>query len=224
MKKVSNIGFRQVKKKMQIAPSILGADYGDLNHYLKKLESFSDMFHVDVMDGNFVPNLTIGAVVVNDIKTTVPLDCHLMINNPGDYVDEYVKAGAASITIHAEASKNLKKDVEQIKKFGVKACVAINPATPVKKIEKVLPELDMVLVMSVVPGFGGQAFMPEVLPKIVEIRQKYPELDIQIDGGITHETAPLAKQAGANIFVAGSYILKSENPKKAAERLRDSLK
>lgn len=223
MNKISNIGFRQVKNKIKIAPSILGADYGDLNHFLRSLESFSDMYHVDVMDGNFVPNLSIGAMVVDKIKTTVPLDCHLMINNPGQYIPEYVKAGAASITIHAEASKDLKKDVAMIKDSGVKACVAINPATPVKKIEKVLPELDMVLVMSVVPGFGGQAFMPEALPKIAQIRKMYPELDIQIDGGITHETAPLAKKAGANVFVAGSYILKSDDPKAAAERLRTSV-
>ena len=217
------ISFRTVKPKIKIAPSILGADYGDLNHYLQKLEPFSDMFHVDVMDGNFVPNLSIGAMVVDKIKTTIPLDCHLMVNHPEKYIENFAKAGAFSITIHAEASKNLKKDIELIKNFGCRAGVAINPGTPVKKIEKIIPLTDLVLIMSVEPGFGGQSFMPDVLKKIAEIRRSHPELDIQIDGGITHETAPLAKRVGVNIFVAGSYILKADDPKAAAERLRDSV-
>jgi len=206
--------------KIKIAPSILGADYGDLNHYLQKLEPFSDWFHVDVMDGNFVPNLTIGSVVVGGIKTTIPLDCHLMINHPEQYAEEFVKAGAHLITVHSEATKNLKSVIEKIQSYGCLAGVSINPKTPVKKIEKVLPLVDLALVMSVEPGFGGQSFMPEVLPKIAEIREKYPNLDIQIDGGITDKTAPAAKAVGANIFVSGSYILKADNPAEAAERLR----
>lgn len=209
--------------KVKIAPSILGADYGDLNHYLQKLEPFSDMFHVDVMDGNFVKNLTIGSVVVSGIKTTIPLDCHLMINHPEMYIEDFAKAGAHIITIHEETSKNLKKDIELIQSFNCLAGVSINPKTPVKKIEKVLPLVDLVLIMSVEPGFGGQDFMPEVLPKIKQIRDKYPNLDIAIDGGIDDKTAPLAKSVGANVFVAGSYILKSDNPKAAAERLRQSV-
>jgi len=217
------ISYRQVNPKIKIAPSILGADYGDLNHYLQKLEPFSDWFHVDVMDGNFVPNLTIGAVVVNSIKTSVPLDCHLMINHPDQYTEDFAKAGAHSITIHAEVSKNLKKDIEKIQSFGCLAGVSINPKTPLKKIEKVLPMVDLVLIMSVEPGFGGQEFMPEVLPKIAAIRKMYPELDIAVDGGITHETGPMARSVGANIFVAGSYILKADDPKAAAEKLRASV-
>lgn len=208
----------------KLYPSILGADYGDLNQFLKDIEGFSEAFHVDVMDGNFVPNLTIGPVVVNSIKTTLPLDCHLMINNPGEYIEDFVEAGASNITIHAEASKNLKKDIQLIQELGCRASVAINPDTPVKKIAKILPMLDMVLVMSVFPGFGGQKFMPEVLPKIKEIRDLQPNLDIQVDGGINDKTAPLAKSMGANIFVAGSFILKSDNPKEAAEKLKNSLK
>lgn len=219
----SAVSFREVKKKVKIAPSILGADYGDLNHYLQKLESFSDLFHVDVMDGNFVPNLSIGAMVVNCIKTSVPLDCHLMINHPEKYIDDFAKAGAHAITIHAEVSKNLKKDIERIHDLGVLAGVSINPKTPVKKIEKVLPIVDLVLIMSVEPGFGGQEFMPEVLPKIAQIRKMYPELDIAVDGGINDKTAPMAGSVGANIFVAGSYILKAENPKAAADKLRASV-
>lgn len=209
--------------KVKISPSILGADYGDLNHYLRKLEPFSDMFHVDVMDGNFVPNLTIGPVVVNGIKTTIPLDCHLMINHPEMYIEDFAKAGAHIITIHEEASRNLKKDIELIQSFNCLAGVSINPKTPVKKIEKILPLVDLVLIMSVEPGFGGQDFMPEVLPKIKQIRDKYPNLDIAIDGGIDDKTASLARSFGANVFVAGSYILESDNPKAAAERLRKAV-
>jgi len=205
---------------IKITPSILGIDYGRMNEHLKELESFSDMFHVDVMDGNFVPNLTIGAPVVEKIQSDVPLDLHLMIRNPHRYIQDFADAGAASITIHAEASLHLADDVQKIKDAGCKACVAISPDTPVSKISTVLPMLDMVLVMSVVPGFGGQAFIPEVLEKVKWLREHYPNLDIQIDGGITDKTAPLAIEAGANVLVSGSYILKSDNPEEAAENLR----
>ncbi len=207
-------------KKILIAPSILGADYGDLNRYLKKLEPIVDWFHVDVMDGNFVKNLTIGACVVKGIKTKKPLDCHLMINNPHLYVEDFAKAGAASITIHVEASRHLPEDIDKIKKLGCKAGVSINPETPVSKISSVLPMVDLVLVMSVHPGFGGQKFIPEVLDKIRWIREHYPKLDIQIDGGIDDKTAHLAVEAGANVLVAGSYILKSKNPREAVRKLR----
>ncbi len=215
------VSFRTIKPKIKIAPSILGVDYGDLNHHLQQLEPFSDWFHVDVMDGNFVPNMSIGAMVVDKIKTTIPLDCHLMINYPEDYIEDFAKAGAYAITVHAEATKDLKLTIEKIHELGCKAGVSINPKTPVTKIEKVLSLVDLVLIMSVEPGFGGQKFMPEVLSKIEIIRKKYPELDISIDGGITHITAPLAREAGANVFVAGSYILKADNPKEAADKLRE---
>lgn len=207
--------------EIKIAPSILGIDYGRMNEHLAELAPFSDMFHVDVMDGNFVDNLTVGAPVVARIKTDVPLDCHLMINNPHRYIKDFAKAGAHSITIHAEASLHLSDDLQKIKDAGCKACVALNPDTPVDKISKVLPMLDMVLVMSVHPGFGGQAFIPEVLEKVKWLREHYPNLDIQIDGGISDKTAPLAIEAGANVLVSGSYILKSDNPAKAAQSLRD---
>lgn len=209
-----------MKKEIKIAPSILGIDYGRMNEHLAQLAPFSDMFHVDVMDGNFVPNLTIGPPVISCIKTDVPLDCHLMIRNPHRFIDDYAEAGAASITIHAEASLHLAPDVEKIKKAGCKACVAINPDTPVEKIAPVLSMLDMVLVMSVVPGFGGQKFIPEVLEKVKWIREHYPNLDIQIDGGINDKTAPLAIEAGANVLVAGSYILNSGDYGKAVESLK----
>lgn len=206
--------------ELKIAPSILGADYGRLNEHLAELAPFSDMFHVDVMDGNFVDNLTIGAPVVKWIKTDVPLDCHLMINHPHKYIKDFAEAGAASITIHAEASLHLSDDIQKIKDAGCRAGVALNPDTPIDKISKVLPMLDMVLVMSVHPGFGGQSFIPEVLDKVRWLREHYPNLDIQIDGGISDKTAGAAKEAGANILVAGSYILKNENPAEAVARLR----
>ncbi len=206
--------------KIKITPSILGIDYGRMNEHLAELAPFADMFHVDVMDGNFVENLTIGAPVVEKIKTDVPLDCHLMIRNPHRYVEAYAKAGAASITIHAEASLHLADDIQKIKDAGCKVCVALNPETSVDKISKVLPMLDMVLVMSVHPGWGGQSFITEVLEKVKWIREHYPNLDIQIDGGITDKTAPQAIEAGANVLVSGSYILKSDDPANAAASLK----
>lgn len=211
-------------KKILIAPSILGIDYGRLNEHLKELEPFSDWFHVDVMDGNFVPNLSIGAMVVNKMETEIPLDCHLMINNPHRYIEDFAKAGAFSITIHAEASRHLPEDIIKIKELGCRAGVSINPDTSVDTIAKVLPMVDLVLIMSVNPGFGGQSFIPEVLEKVKWLREHFPDLDIQIDGGINDKTAPLAIEAGANVLVAGSYILKNKNPAEAADKLRSLYK
>lgn len=208
--------------KIKIAPSILGIDYGRLNDHLKELEPVADWFHVDVMDGNFVPNISIGAMVVAKIKTKVPLDCHLMIHQPHKYLEDFAKAGAYSITIHAEASKHLSADIDKIHALGCRAAVSINPDTPIDKIAPILPKLEMVLVMSVFPGFGGQKFIPEVLEKVRWLRSHYPKLDIEIDGGINNETAPLALEAGANILVAGSYILKADDPAEAARRLKCS--
>ena len=209
-------------KEILIAPSILGIDYGRLNEHLKELEPFSDWFHVDVMDGNFVPNLSIGAMVVNKMETEIPLDCHLMINNPHRYIEDFAKAGAFSITIHAEASRHLPEDIIKIKELGCRAGVSINPDTSVDTIAKVLPMVDLVLIMSVNPGFGGQSFIPEVLEKVKWLREHFPDLDIQIDGGINDKTAPLAIEAGANVLVAGSYILKNKNPSEAVDKLINS--
>lgn len=205
---------------IQISPSILGADYGDLNHFLKRFEPIADSFHVDVMDGQFVDNLTFGAPVVAQMKTKRPLVCHLMVKQPHQLIADFAKAGAQTIIIHAEASEDLARDLGAIRKLGCRAGVSINPETPDHRIEDVLPLADVVLVMSVHPGHGGQAFMPEVLPKISAIRARYPQLDIAVDGGINDKTAPLVVKAGANILVAGSYLLKNKSPKKAAEALR----
>lgn len=192
--------------KIQIAPSILSADFGNLNEEMKSVESYADLFHVDVMDGHFVPNLTIGAPVVKCLKSALPLSCHLMIENPENFVEQFAKAGAATITIHVEAAKDLKTIISQIKSYGVRAGVSIKPKTEVSAIESVINDVDEVLVMSVEPGFGGQEFMENSLEKIAALRKMRPDLDIAVDGGINDKTAKRVIEAGANILVSGSYI------------------
>jgi ribulose-phosphate 3-epimerase len=206
--------------KIKIAPSILSADFGRLNEEIASIEPYSDMLHVDVMDGHFVPNITIGAPVVRCLKTKLPLDCHLMIEKPEAYIEDFVKAGAASITVHQEACKHLHRVLQQIKSFKVKAAVSINPATPLEMIAEVLDDLDMVLIMSVNPGFGGQQFIDSAIGKIIALRELAPKIDIQVDGGINAETARMCREAGANILVAGSYIFGAKDRQKVIEALR----
>lgn len=208
--------------KLKIAPSILSADFGKLNKEVASIEKYSDMLHVDVMDGHFVPNITIGAPVVRCIKTKLPLDCHLMIEHPEKYIDDFVKAGASSITVHQEAcAANLDAVLKQIRSHrGMKAAVSINPCTPMEMIEEVLDDVDMVLVMSVNPGFSGQKFIDTALGKIMALRELKPKLDIQVDGGINAETARMCIEAGANILVAGSYIFGAKDRKEAIGSLR----
>lgn len=207
-------------KKVKIAPSILSSDFGKLNEEIASVEPYSDLLHVDVMDGHFVPNITIGPPIVKCIKTSLPLDCHLMIENPDDYVEAFVKAGANSITIHQEVCPHLNRSIQKIKALGVKAGVSINPATPIEMIEEELEDIDLVLIMSVNPGFGGQEFIESALGKIAALRELAPDIDIEVDGGVNEETAKLCIEAGANILVAGSYIFKSKDRKKAIESLR----
>lgn len=207
--------------RLKIAPSILSADFGRLNDEIKSIEKEADLIHVDVMDGHFVPNLTIGAPVVKKIKSRRPLDCHLMIEHPERYLEEFKEAGAKIITVHAEAcGQNLRKTLRAIKQLKVKAGVSIKPATALKKIEAVLKEVDMVLLMTVNPGFGGQKFMKKVLPKIRQLRRISPGLDIQVDGGINAETAKEVIKAGANVLVAGSYIFHAKNRLQAIRSLK----
>jgi ribulose-phosphate 3-epimerase len=214
--------------KIQIAPSILSADFGKLNADIATVEPYVDLLHVDIMDGHFVPNITMGPVVVKSIQTKLPIDLHLMIEHPEMYIEEFVKAATAnglpkekvSVTVHQEACKHLHRVIQLIKSLGVKAAVSINPATPVEMIRDVLGDLDMVLIMSVNPGFGGQKFIPVALEKIREIRKLKPDLDIEVDGGINAETAKQCVEAGANILVAGSYVFGAEDRKKAIESLR----
>lgn len=206
--------------KIQIAPSILSADFGKLNEEIASVEPYVDLLHVDVMDGHFVPNITLGPPVVRKIQTKLPLDLHLMIEHPEQYIDDFVDAGAASITVHMEACKHLHRVIQQIKAKGVKAAVSINPATPIESIQYVLDDVDMVLVMSVNPGFGGQKFIPGALEKIRKLREMKPDLDIEVDGGINDETARQCVEAGANVLVAGSYIFGADDRKAAIESLR----
>jgi len=213
--------------KIKIAPSILSADFSRLGEEVRAVEQAgADMIHVDVMDGHFVPNITIGPLVVKALSkiTKLPLDVHLMIENPEKYIEPFAKAGANIISIHAEAAKQLEADLDLIKSCGVKPAVVINPKTPIKKIEKVLHSVSMVLFMSVNPGFEGQKFMPEVLLKIKELRaildKRKLNVDIEVDGGINLETAADVVRAGANVLVAGSAIYYAKDYKSVINGLK----
>jgi ribulose-phosphate 3-epimerase len=206
--------------EVQIAPSILSADFGRLNEDIATIDDHVDYIHVDVMDGHFVPNLTFGAPVVKFIKSKNPLDVHLMIENPENYIEDFAKAGSDILTVHYEVCDDLPAVIRQIKSNGMKAGVSIKPGTDVEVLEKILPELDWVLIMSVEPGFGGQSFMPNALQKIKWLREKAPQLDIAVDGGINAETGLQCKEAGANVLIAGSYIFKSDDRVAAINSLR----
>lgn len=205
---------------IKISPSILSADFGRLNEDIKTIEEHSDYIHIDVMDGHFVPNLSFGAPVARCIKSKLPLDVHLMIENPEKYIDDFAKAGADVLTVHFEAVDDLHGLLKQIKEKGMKAGVSIKPGTEVEVLEEYLEELDWILVMSVEPGFGGQGFIEGALDKIKWLREKAPTLDIAVDGGINDETARLCEEAGANVLIAGSYIFKADNRKEAIDLLR----
>ncbi|WP_096199317.1 ribulose-phosphate 3-epimerase [Bacillus sp. FJAT-45350] len=212
---------------VKIAPSILSADFSKLGDEIKEVEQGgADYIHVDVMDGHFVPNITIGPLIVDAIRpiTTLPLDVHLMIENPDLYIPQFAKAGADIITVHVEACNHLHRTVHLIKEQGVKAGVVLNPATPVDTIQHIIDDVDMVLLMTVNPGFGGQSFIESVIPKIRAVsemaKSKGLSIDIEIDGGVNAETARRCVEAGANVLVAGSAIYSQKDRTAAIKAIR----
>ena len=214
---------------IKIAPSVLSADFGILGEEIAKVESVADLLHVDVMDGHFVPNLTIGPMVVEAIhrRTRVPLDVHLMIQNPERYIGAFAQAGATYLTVHAEVCPHLHRTLQQIREAGLKAGVALNPSTSLHSVENVLDQLDMILLMSVNPGFGGQSFIPFVLKKVEELSRKLhhatPRPELEVDGGIKLDNCRDVAQAGATILVAGSAIFGAPDPRAAAVKMREQV-
>ena len=212
--------------RIKIAPSILSADRTKLNEEVKEIEPCSDLIHVDVMDGKFVPPVTFKASEIKSVKSKLPKDVHLMVQHPikDGFIGSCSDAGASIITIHEECRDNIDEAFKLIKSRGIKAGISINPPTHLDKINPYIDKVDMVLIMSVNPGYAGQKFMPDVLPKIKELRKLKPNLDIGIDGGINKETVKQAVKAGANVIVAGSSIFGQKDRKKAIEELRAAAK
>lgn len=209
---------------VKIAPSILAADFSRLGEEINAVvESGADLIHVDVMDGNFVPNITMGPPVVASIRSVceVPLDVHLMIDQPERYISDFANAGADIISFHVEATRHPHRVIHQIKELGCQAGIALNPSTSLDTIEYLVDDLDMVLVMTVNPGFGGQSFIPEMIEKIRNVRAMMGDRDVEVDGGIDINTAPSVTEAGANVLVSGSYIYGGNSYMEAIESLRD---
>jgi ribulose-phosphate 3-epimerase len=214
----------------KIAPSILSADFARLGEEVQAVEKAgADYIHIDVMDGHFVPNITIGPLVVEGVKkvTSLPLDVHLMIENPDQYINDFARAGADIITVHVEAVNHLHRSIQVIRDAGCKPAASLNPATPLESIEYVMDDLDMVLIMSVNPGFGGQKFIPGALRKIKKLREMIIErglnIDIEVDGGVNSKTIGDVSAAGANIFVAGSAIFNKDDYAEAIRVIKEGM-
>ena len=217
--------------KIKIAPSILSADFARLGEEIKAVEAAgADWIHIDVMDGRFVPNLTVGPMIVGAARkaTSLPLDVHLMIVEPDHLIPEFIEEGADSVTVHVEACPHLHRTIQLIKQRGAKAGVSLNPATPISSVEEILDEIDLLLVMSVNPGFGGQKFIPKVLDKIRAARKMIDDrrlsIDLEVDGGIKAANAKDLAEAGADIFVAGSAIFESPDYRKAIQTFREAIR
>jgi len=210
--------------KIKIAPSILSAKKERLQEEVNEIEPVADLIHVDIMDGKFVPPTTFKPEEIKAVKSKLPKDVHLMVDHPikDGFIEGYADAGASIVTIHEECKDNIKEAFELIKSKGIKVGISINPPTPLEKIKQYLDDVDMVLIMSVNPGYPGQKFIEDVLPKVEELRKLKPELDIEIDGGINYETIRQAAKAGANVFVAGSFIFKQEDRIKVIKELREA--
>ena len=211
-----------MNKKIIIAPSLLAADFSRLKEEIQEIEkSGADYLHLDVMDGTFVPNISFGAPVISALRkhSNLLFDVHLMVENPDRFIKDFVNAGADIITVHAEASKHLNRTIQLIKSYGKKVGVSLNPSTPLNIIKYDLQDLDMVLIMTVNPGFGGQEFIERMIDKIRELRSTAPHIDIEVNSGINEDTGKKVKEAGANILVAGSYIF-SGNYKEKIESLK----
>lgn len=208
---------------IKISPSMLASDFANLEAELKKCENAgAELIHLDVMDGHFVPNITIGAPVIKALKSVcnVPFDVHLMISDPLKYVEDFADAGADIINFHIESNSDAGETIDKIISCGCKAALAVKPNTDIEAVYPYMDKLSMVLVMTVEPGFGGQSFMADMMPKIERLRADYPDVDIQVDGGVNAETVKLCAKAGANVFVAGSAVFKSENPAETISLLK----
>ncbi len=209
----------------KISPSILASDYANLETELERINA-SDLIHIDVMDGHFVPNITIGAPVVKALKKVcdIPFDVHLMISNPLDYAEDFANAGADIICFHIESESDTEETINKILSLGKKAALAVKPKTEIDAVLPFIEKLSMILVMTVEPGFGGQSFMEEVMPKIEKIREINKDIDIEVDGGINEETVKIAARAGANVFVAGSAVFKAPVPNEMIKTLKDNAR